>query len=368
MIKTERLAAHGIDGTSPEPGAIARAAEFLRAGKLVAFPTETVYGLGANALSPEAVARIFRAKGRPAHNPVIVHVADIAVARALTADWPDFAGRLAAAFWPGPLTLVLPKNGLVPDIVTAGGQTVALRIPSHPIALALLRAAGIPIAAPSANRSMLLSPTTAEHVLQSLDGRIDALLDGGPATGGIESTVISLVGDRPRLLRPGLITPAHIESIIGAIERGRVVEIRGRNWQACGGLADESGESESGKRTPEALASPGMLARHYAPLAPLELSSEGERRVRQLLAEGHKVGWLTCSDASADFGEPPRLLRTEMPRDPQAYASQLYAALHALDALGVSRIVVDELPPTDDWLALRDRLQRASTPAEDQAP
>src|SRR5579872_2410044 len=216
MSTTEILAAFDARG-GLNTRAIDRAAELLRAGRLVAFPTETVYGLGAKALSAEAVARIFAAKGRPAYNPVIVHVSDAGAAQELVADWPDIADRLAAAFWPGPLTLVLPKSLLVPDEVTAGSQTVAVRVPSHAVALALLRAAGAPVAAPSANRSMLLSPTTAEHVLEGLDGRIDAVLDAGPAPGGIESTVIGLADSPPRLLRPGLISPAQIEAVIGRI-------------------------------------------------------------------------------------------------------------------------------------------------------
>lgn len=369
VINTERLAAYSAQGSEIDAGAIARAAELLRAGKLVAFPTETVYGLGANALSPDAVARIFEAKGRPANNPVIVHVAEVAEARALTSDWPEIADRLAAVFWPGPLTLVLPRSDRIPDIVTAGGPTVALRIPSHPVALALLRAAGIPIAAPSANRSMLLSPTTAEHVLQSLEGRIDALLDGGPTTGGIESTVILLTGERPRLLRPGLISPAQIEAIVGPIDRNgpsndQNPELEeGTATRNSGGESTDDGAEPKGEdRSAEALASPGMMARHYAPRAPLEVSGDGELRVRQQLKEGHKVGWLTRSRNAPIADMPARLVRLEMPPDAPGYAARLYAALHSLDDQGVTRIVADKLPPTDEWLALRDRLRRASTP------
>src|SRR5438270_2167933 len=176
-----------VSAEAPAADVIARAARVLRAGGLVAFPTETVYGLGANALDAVAVARIFAAKGRPANNPLIVHVAAIDAARDLTAAWPESAARLAERFWPGPLTLVLPRAGRVPDIVTASGPTVAVRVPAHPVALALLRAAALPIAAPSANRSTSLSPTTAEHVRRGLDGRIDLLLDAGPTAGGLES-------------------------------------------------------------------------------------------------------------------------------------------------------------------------------------
>src|SRR5262249_34135404 len=177
-----------VDPHSPNAEAITGAARLLRAGGLVAFPTETVYGLGANALDASAVARIFAAKGRPANNPLIVHVAEADEARQVAADWPEAAARLAERFWPGPLTLVLPKRAIVPDAVTANGPTLAVRVPAHPVAQALLRAAGVPVAAPSANRSTELSPTRAEHVLRGLDGRIDVLLDGGPTAGGIEST------------------------------------------------------------------------------------------------------------------------------------------------------------------------------------
>ncbi len=246
-MKTEVIS---VSINSPEADRIARAAEVLRNGKLVAFPTETVYGLGANALDAEAVARIFVAKGRPTKNPLIVHVPDMNSARALVMEWPENAAKLAAKFWPGPLTLVLPKRDIVPDIVTAGGTTVALRVPAHPIALALLKEAGVPVAAPSANRSMRLSPTTAEHVAGGLAGRIDLILDGGPTTGGIESTVLSLVGETPTLLRPGLISPAEIEAVIGPILR-----ISDR-------AVDNAGEEKP-------LLSPGMLSRHFVHLSHL---------------------------------------------------------------------------------------------------
>src|SRR5437763_8542920 len=232
-----------------DSAAIASAADVLRSGGLVAFPTETVYGLGANALDADAVGRIFAAKGRPAANPIIVHVADAAGVGAVVADWPDAAARLAERFWPGPLTLVLPKRDAVPDVVTAGGPTVAVRVPAHPVAHALLRAAGVPVAAPSANRSSELSPTTAGHVLHGLGGRIDLILDAGPCPGGIESTVLDVTNDPPRLLRPGLVTPAQIEAVIGPIQR-------------------------FGEPAGSVLRSPGLLAKHYAPRAPLELAGD----------------------------------------------------------------------------------------------
>ena len=206
-----------VSPTSPEAATIARAAALLGQGRLVCFPTETVYGLGANALDPAAVNRIYEAKGRPAHNPLIVHVADAAAAQRLVTAWPEAAERLAAKWWPGPLTLVLPKSREVPTEVTAGLGTVAIRVPAHPVALALLKAAGVPVAAPSANRSGELSPTTAEHVQRSLGDLVPMILDAGPTTVGIESTVIDLSDRAPVLLRPGMVTREEIEALIGPV-------------------------------------------------------------------------------------------------------------------------------------------------------
>ena len=227
-----------VDAQAPQADRIARAAAVLRCGGLVAFPTETVYGLGALALDAGAVGRIFAAKGRPTNNPVIVHVADIAAAVEIAAAWPDAAELLARRFWPGPLTLVVPRGDAVPDIATAGGSTVAIRVPVHPVALALLRAVAAPVAAPSANRSSELSPTRAGHVLRGLDGRIDMVLDGGPTTGGIESTVLNVTTSPPRLLRPGLIGPAELEAVIGPIvyRARRTREKRCRRRGCCRGI------------------------------------------------------------------------------------------------------------------------------------
>lgn len=322
-----------VDPASPEPAAIERAAEVIRAGGLVAFPTETVYGLGANALHAEAAARIYEAKGRPAANPIIVHVTDTDSARQIVAVWPEEAERLAERFWPGPLTLVLPRRDSVPDLVTAGGPTVGVRAPAHPVAQALIKAAGVPIAAPSANRSTGISPTRAEHVLKELHDRIELVLDGGPTPGGLESTVLDLSSKPPRILRPGPVSPAEIEAAIGPV--------------ALGG--------ESAGRAP--LRSPGMMPRHYAPCVPLELAlGGGESRVRFLVAEGARVGWLTLGD----WAEIPGAVRIVMPTDPGGYGARLYAALHALEEHGVERIVVDLPPDSQDWLAVRDRLRRAS--------
>jgi L-threonylcarbamoyladenylate synthase len=328
-----------LDPDPPEPAAIRRAAEVLRGGGLVAFPTETVYGLGANALDRAAVTRIFVAKGRPANNPIIVHVATLEAARQLVTDWPEAAQRLAERHWPGPLTLILPRRPWVPDEVTAGGPTVALRMPAHPVALALLAEAELPVAAPSANRSSRLSPTRAEHVLHDLEGRIELILDAGPTPGGLESSVLDLTTVPPRLLRPGLIAPSDIEAIIGPVQRG---------LPAPGSL----------------LRSPGMLPRHYAPRTPLECVANGRRRVEELAAARLRIGWVT-------FAEPPvglpSVFAVVMPRDPAGYSARLYAVLHDLDAADVDRIIVDQPPSGDDWLAVRDRLRRASQgPATDE--
>ncbi|MFO0897761.1 MAG: L-threonylcarbamoyladenylate synthase [Pirellulales bacterium] len=325
-----------IDPRAPDERALVRAAEVLRSGGLVAFPTETVYGLGALALDEQAVARIFAAKGRPADNPVIVHVADVAAARVLAAIWPAAAATLAQAFWPGPLTLVVERAPQVPAIVTAGGATVALRCPAHPVALALLRAVGAPIAAPSANRSTRLSPTTAGHVLKQLAGRVPLVLDGGPAGGGLESTVVDVSVEPPRLLRPGLIGLAALESALG------------RPLAECG----------LRPAIPAPARSPGQMAIHYAPVVPLELANDAARRVAELLDQGRQTGWLS-------LGEPgtagrASLERIDLPRDAAGYAAGLYAALHRLEDAGVERIVVSSPPTAPEWQAVHDRLNRAA--------
>jgi L-threonylcarbamoyladenylate synthase len=326
-----------LDVRQPEllANALARAAEVLRSGGLVAFPTETVYGLGAKALDADAVARIFAAKGRPANNPLIVHVAETGDALRVVGIWPEAAARLAERFWPGPLTLVLPGRPEVPDVVTACGPTVAVRLPAHPVARELIRLAGVPIAAPSANRSNRISPTLARHVLRDLDGRIDLILDGGPTPGGIESTVLDLSRRPPRLLRPGLIEPAALEAVIGAIERHAL---------------------PAGS---EALPSPGMLARHYSPRTPMELAEGGEERVGQLSQEGLRVAWLVWFDVDDD-ALPKALTVVRLPGDAAGYAAELYQALHRLDEMGVNRIVAALPPAGEEWLGVRDRLRRAA--------
>ncbi len=327
-----------LDPAAPDAELIAEAARVLRGGGLVAFPTETIYGLGANALDPSAVARIFAAKGRPANNPLIVHVADFDAAREVTADWPTSAELLARHFWPGPLTLVLPKRDTVPDIVTARGPTVAVRVPAHAVAQALVRAVGLPIAAPSANRSTELSPTRAEHVLRGLAGRIDLLLDGGPTTGGLESTVLDLTASPPRLLRPGLIGPAELEAVLGSLNRTR----------------------PTNRATSQALPSPGLLPRHYAPRTPLEcVETTDMEQITVLCREGKRVGWVTF--AAPGHAKTPGVLLRVLPADPAGYSAHLYAVLHELDSAGLDRILVTLPPDTEEWLAVRDRLRRAAS-------
>jgi L-threonylcarbamoyladenylate synthase len=312
-----------VDPHAPDPALIERAAGLIRAGRLVAFPTETVYGLGANALDAAAVRGIFAAKGRPPSNPVIVHVSEPSQVRNVASDWPETAAALAAAFWPGPLTLVVPKLPTVPDEVTAGGPTVAVRCPSHPVARALIAAASVPIAAPSANRSTELSPTLAEHVLKGLNGRIDLVLDGGPCTGGIESTVIDVTGPVVRLLRPGLVTVAMLEAVVGPV--------------AAGAGSDSVARS------------PGLMAKHYSPRTPVVLFDESwpdlDDRVLMSLLEGRTLTTLEFGRSGAAGVFPGQSLQCYfMPIDAEAYAAALYGALHAADERGSDYIVV-EMPP-----------------------
>jgi len=309
----------------PNAAEIEAAARLLCAGRLVAFPTETVYGLGANALDPDAVARIYAVKGRPPTSPLIVHVSSVAMAQSLVTRWPGVANQLAGRFWPGPLTLVLEKQPTIPSIVTAGLATVGLRMPSHPVALALIKAAGVPLAAPSANRFTQLSPTTADHVRRSLGSDVDLILDGGPCEIGIESTVLSLAGSQPVLLRPGGIARAEIEAVIGPV-------------------------TTAGHVSAAAHSSPGMHPRHYSPRTQLLLVKDG-----QVPAQGNGI--------YLEYQHPPSRSGTatvQMPLGAVEYAAALYYKLHEADAAGYDWIAVDLPPKTPEWEAIHDRLGRAA--------
>lgn len=307
-----------VDPIHPAPEILAVAAEFIRAGKLVAIPTETVYGLAANALNEAAVRSIFEAKGRPSTNPVIVHVENEADVKRVALDFPEQAKKLARRFWPGPLSIVLPKCPSISDIVTAGGSTVAVRCPNHAVARALIRTAGVPLAAPSANLSMELSPTTADHVYHSLNGRIDAILDAGPCQVGIESTVVDLSEDRPRILRPGMITRTMIETLIGPVSEAKNDTI---------------------------LKSPGQMERHYCPKTPLRLFNAVDFVDDKLEAtySGEKVGIMGWNWS-----------------DPAKYASEMYGTLFQLDQQGLDWIQAWLPPDTPEWEGVRDRLIRAA--------
>lgn len=321
-----------VDRVNPQPEVIRRAAEVIRAGGLVAFPTETVYGLGANAVDSAAVARIFQAKGRPATNPVIVHVSDASDILNVAASWPETAVKLAARFWPGPLTLVVPRSDRVPSIVTAGGPTVAVRCPDHAVARALIRAAGVPVAAPSANRSTELSPTRAEHVLKGLNGLIDLLLDGGPCASGIESTVVDVTGEVPRILRPGPITVPMLEEVCGPVESGAT----------SGGVAR----------------SPGQMVKHYSPRTPVVLA-QTTKQAFHFRGEGETSGLRVLILGFGVPREPNPEYRT-MAADPERYSAEMYAVLHGVDEAGWDRVVIEVPPDTPEWAAVRDRLLRAA--------
>ena len=322
---------------------IARAAALLRAGELVAFPTETVYGLGADAANPQAVAKIFAAKGRPADHPLIVHIAGADKLDAWAREVPDAARALAAAFWPGPLTLILKRSALVPDAVTGGQDTVGLRVPNHPLALALLAEFGGGVAAPSANRFGRISPTTAAHVRAELGDAVPLVVDGGPCAVGIESTIVDLSRGAPVVLRPGAIGAADIARVLGASP----VE---------GGPAGERPRVS------------GTLAAHYAPSSPLRLIDGAalEAAVREAQAQGSRVAVLARRPPPFVAGE---LFWRSLADDPADYARELYAALRRLDEARPELILVEAPPPEAAWSAVADRLQRAARGSgEDENP
>jgi len=325
-----------VDPDDPCPQALEEAATILREGGLVAFATETVYGLGAIATNPAAVERIFQAKGRPAGNPLIVHLEETGQARPYVADWPESAACLASQFWPGPLTMVLRRSSLIPPIVSGGRETVALRVPVTMVALKLIAAAGQPLAAPSANTSNRISPTCAAHVVADLGGRIELILDSGPTSIGLESTVLDLTTYPPRILRPGPIGPAEIERGLG---QGDQVEFFLREPSSA-----------------QAPASPGMLPRHYAPLtravrveSALELAN---------LAWPQRAGVVVF--ARPDLPELPTSAERVDLEEPETASRFLYSTLHRLDERGLELIVVVMPPDLPQWRTIRDRLIRAT--------
>lgn len=326
------------------PESIQRAAALIRRGELVAFPTETVYGLGANGLDGAAVIRIFEAKGRPADNPLILHIADMAqLAPLIGGPLPAAAEALARAFWPGPMTMVMKKSAAVPGEVTAGLNTVAVRMPSHPEARRLLSAAGLPVAAPSANRSGRPSPTTAAHVLEDMAGRIPLILDGGPCEVGLESTVVDVTGDVPRVLRPGGVTPEMIRRAAGAV------------------LVDESALKPL--REGEPARSPGMKYRHYAPKGRLTIVRGEGAKVAEAIAGAY--------DAAVAAGEKCAILASSGARyggravralgdTPREIAASLFAALREMDEAGVTRLFAEAVDTGGVGLAVMNRLGRAA--------
>jgi L-threonylcarbamoyladenylate synthase len=316
------------------PEAIQHAAELLHQGKLVALPTETVYGLGADARNPEAIARIFAAKGRPADHPLIVHLAYASQISEWAVDIPAGAYRLAQAFWPGPLTLILKKHPRVPSAVTGGQDSVGLRVPDHPVALWLLRVFGGGVAAPSANRFGHISPTAAEHVFEELADRVDCILDGGRCTVGVESTIVDLSGGEPVILRPGRITQAELEEVLG-----RPVALK----------------------TQHHIRAPGMMAVHYAPTTPTYLCNR-QAILQRLAQQPNRLGVLWYGRAAAVLLPTHQIL----PEQPHEYEHALYATLRQLDQQGLEAILVETPPEGDAWVAIRDRLGKASVEADFQ--
>ncbi len=332
-----------IDSAESFARAVEKAAEIILSGGLVAVPTETVYGLAACATNPVAVSRIFSVKGRPSNNPIIIHVCSVEMAKEYVAEWPSTAQLLSSFFWPGPLTLVLKKNSRVPDIVTAGGLTVAVRMPNQAFTLALISKCGIPLAAPSANLSGYLSPTTAGHVIEQLGDKIDLVVDAGPTQVGIESTVLDLTVDPPQILRPGILHAAILEGVIGKIARGPTGNID------------------------IPLRSPGLLPRHYSPRTPLHVvefcPADSNNILYRYSEEARKFGF-TLSECYviAHKNLPPRNAvkgLSVMPADPVSYAHLLYSELYKADA-SCARLILVEAPPREvAWEGIIDRLIRA---------
>lgn len=327
-----------VDPRHPSDEVVADAAGVLKGGGLVGLPTETVYGLGARAFDQGALARVFEAKGRPSHHPLIAHVIDENQARELASVWPEPASRLAVALWPGPLTLVVARASHVPRAVAGGGDSIAVRAPSHAVTRAVIAALGEPVAAPSANRFQGVSPTTAAHVAKALGGAVDLILDAGPCEAGIESTVVDVRGAVARVLRPGAVDLATLRMIVPDVDA-----------------------SEALAGTQEPRVSPGMEARHYAPRAQLLLAGTLEEAlhiVQTISARGGRAGLIVREPPPAT---PDAVLVRQLPNQPAQYARLLYRTLHDLDDERVDAIVVHAVPRDQSWWAIADRLRRATT-------
>ena len=334
-MKTETLPTH-----TPAlfAAAVQRAAQWLRAGEVVALPTETVYGLAANALDEKAVAKIFAVKGRPAHNPVIVHVTGNEMAGRCVAAWPELAAKLSRSFWPGPLTLVLPRANIIPDKVTAGGPTVGVRWPGHPFMRAVIHECGFPLAAPSANLSNGISPTNAHHVQEQLGGKIPLIVDGAQSQVGIESTVLDLTVNPPRILRPGMIHAESLAAVTGNLQ-----------------------PSTSNIQHPT-LRSPGLLEKHYSPRAKLVVwnwRNDAELRSQLATLDPQPPRTHVIAHTHIPSGENVAGVSV-IPHDAEAFARAIYAELHRCDAAGAGLIVVEQPPATPEWAGIADRLRRAS--------
>ncbi len=320
---------------------IEQALHFLKAGQLVAIPTETVYGLGADADNPQAVERVYAAKNRPAYNPLIIHIAKAEAMSNWAIHIPERAWHLAKACWPGPLTLILERHPRVSKMITAQQETVALRIPNHPLTLALLEQFQGGIVAPSANPYGYLSPTTAEHVRKALGHTVDYILDGGPCSIGIESTIVYLLEDQPIIVREGFFSASALSNILNepVLSKG-----------------------SAPKATPKNLQTPGSDHSHYAPTKPLYLLDEPllKEKIRSFTQQGKQYGVLSFGANTELFANPSTWI--QMPPDPTHYAQQLYDCLHRLDNSAIEAIFVEAIPQTEAWLAIQDRLKRAARP------